>query len=320
MSFKKSSTMMSFLLIDQFAAMSLISAIESLRMANYVTGEELYRWQIVSYNGNKITASNGMVFEPAIELNGALETDYFFVVASLNFDPPYRSKLNSVLSQLSRRGIKMGAISLGSWILARAGLLEKAKCTIHWEGLPAFRETFPDINIVNDLYVIDQNRYTASGGLSSMEMILDIIAQDHGRDVTRKIANNFQLDRVRNSTSHQRPGNIERMETMPDSIQQAIQLMLENQETPLPSSELARRINTSVRNLERTFMNKLGVSPAKYYLSLRLEKARELLTHTNLSALEIAVQCGFSSSSYFARCFYKQFQRRPSDLRKKPNG
>ena len=149
-----------------------------------------------------------------------------------------------------------------------------------------------------------------------MEMMLDIIKGDCGEEIAIKIANNFQLDRIRNSTSHQRSGSVLRMDTMPQTLQMAVEIMLSNLETPYSNSEIAERLNTSVRNLERTFMRKLDVSPAKYYLSLRLEKARELLTHTNLSILEVAFQCGFSSSSYFARCFAKEFALRPSELRK----
>lgn len=211
----------------------------------------------------------------------------------------------------------MGGLSLGSWILARAGLLKNARCTIHWEGLPAFRETFPDIDVVNDLYVIDNNRFTASGGLAGMELMLDLIGKEHGKEISMKIANNFQLDRIRNASDHQRSGSIIRMDTMPPTVQLSVEIMLANLETPLPNSEIAARIHTSVRNLERTFMRKLNVSPAKYYLSLRLEKARELLTHTNMSTLEIALNCGFSSSSYFARCYMREFKMRPSDVRKK---
>ncbi len=309
--------MMTFLLIERFSAMCLMSAVESLRGANHVMGGEFFQWRMVSHNGEKVPASNGMTIDVQDKFSSDIQTDYMFVVASHEFDPPYRAKLSSHLVQLARNGVRMGGLSLGSWILARAGLLNNARCTIHWEGLPAFHETFPNIDIVNDLYVIDNNRYTASGGLAGMEMMLDIISKEHGKEIALKIANNFQLDRIRNASDHQRSGSIIRMDTMPPALQLSVEIMLANLEVPLANSEIAGRINTSVRNLERTFMRKLGVSPAKYYLSLRLEKTRELLIHTNLSTLDIALNCGFSSSSYFARCYLREFNMRPSDVRKK---
>jgi transcriptional regulator GlxA family with amidase domain len=149
-----------------------------------------------------------------------------------------------------------------------------------------------------------------------MELILHIIGEEHGEEFCKEVANNFHLDRIRNEDDIQRSGSIARINTMPGAIQLAVRIMLENIEVPLSNVDIAARINTSVRNLERMFKRNLNSSPAKFYLSLRLEKARELLLHTNLSTLEVALQTGFSSSSYFARCFVREFGKRPSDIRK----
>jgi transcriptional regulator GlxA family with amidase domain len=307
---------MTFLLVERFSAMCFIAAIEGLRAANLVLTQNTYDWRIISHDGRPVTASNGMVIQVDGSLIDDFPTDYLFVVASLEFEPPYLSRLKARLRQFDRNGVKLGSLSLGTWILARAGLLERSKCTIHWEGLPAFQDTFPDIDVVNDLYVIDRNRYTSSGGLAGMEMILGLVAEKHGQETAIKIANNFQLDRIRNASSHQRSGALVRMDTMPPSVQAAVELMLANLEEPLTNAQVAKRINTSVRNLERNFLRKLQTSPAKYYLTLRLEKARELLINTNLPTVEIALQCGFSSSSYFAKCFHREFAMRPTDMRR----
>lgn len=297
--------------------MCLISAVEALRSANFILGKDAYEWQMVSHDGQPVAASNGIVLEAAASIADDIDTDYLFVVASLVYNPPYRARLHSRLQHFARSRIPIGAISNGTWILARAGVLGNARCTIHWESLPAFEEEFPQVNIVNDLYVIDSNRYTSSGGLASMEMMLEMVARDHGPELARKVANNFQIDRLRNSTDRQRSGSVARLDTMPATVQNAVNLMLENLEAPLSNVELAARTNTSVRNLERLFMRQLKSSPARYYISLRLEKARELLVYTNHSTLEIALQCGFSSSSYFARCFQREYGFRPTDLRKR---
>lgn len=307
---------MTFLLVEEFSAMCLISAIEALRSANYILKKKAYSWHLVSHDGKPVKASNGI--EMAVEgaIGDRLETDYLFVTASFVYDPPYRARIHSALRQLDRAGVRLGAVSVGTFILARAGLLNNARCTIHWEYLPAFQEQFPEIDVVNELYVIDRGRYTSSGGLSSMEMMLQLVAEEHGPDVAVKCANNFQLDRLRNSTSSQRSGAISRLDTMPPAVQSAVELMLKNVEVPLSNADIADRIQTSVRNLERVFKRNMKASPAKFYLSLRLEKARELLMHTNLSTLDVALQTGFSSSSYFARCFQREFHMRPSDIRR----
>ncbi|MFZ1815295.1 MAG: GlxA family transcriptional regulator [Rhizobiaceae bacterium] len=312
-------THMSFLLVEDFSALCLIAAIEGLRAANYVLNRKVYDWHLVSHDGKPVRASNGIMMNAESDISADLKTDYFFVVSSFQNNPPYRSKLHSRLKQFERQGIRIGAISAGTFILARAGLMNNARCTLHWEYQPAFQEEFPDVDMVTDIYVIDRNRYTSSGGISSLELVLQIIGEQHGEAAALKVANNFQLDRIRNSGVSQRSGAVTRLDTMPHSVQSAVRLMLANIEVPLSNAEIAAKINTSVRNLERMFKRNLKASPAKYYLSLRLEKARELLLHTNISTLEVALQCGFSSSSYFARCFLNAFGRRPSDMRKNRN-
>ena len=309
-------THMTFLLIDDFSAMCLMSAVEGLRSANYLLGRTVYRWHLVSHDGKPARASNGISMEVEADIGQNIETDFLFVVSSLQNNPPLRSKLHSRLRHFDRRGVTIGALSCGTIILARAGLLDRAKCTLHWEYQPAFQEEFPDIDMVSDLYVIDKGRYTSSGGISGMELILQIVTEMHGEALAQRIANNFQLDRIRNSGVSQRTGAVARMDTMPAAVQESVRLMFANIEVPLSNAEIAKAINTSVRNLERMFKRHLKASPAKYYLSLRLEKARELLIHTNVSTLEIALQCGFSSSSYFARCYQREFGRRPSDARR----
>lgn len=307
---------LTFLLIEEFSALCVVTAVDALRAANRVLGFEAYRWRFMSHDGNPVRSSAGLGVEVDADINREIETDYLFVCASLIHDPPYRQRLHARLKHFDRQGIKLGSISIGAFILARAGLLEGYKCTVHWEYEPAFREEFPDLDYRPALYVIDRNRYTGSGGIASMELILRIIERDYGEAVCTKVANNFHLDRIRNENDIQRSGSITRINTMPTQIQTSVRLMLENVEMPLSNTEIARRINTSVRNLERLFRRNLATSPSKFYLSLRLEKARELLLHTNLSTLEVALQTGFSSSSYFARCFYREFGSKPSQLRK----
>ncbi|MCB1461410.1 MAG: GlxA family transcriptional regulator [Nitratireductor sp.] len=308
---------MTFLLVEDFSAMCLMSAVEGLRSANYLLGQKAYSWHLISHDGQPVRASNGIFMQVEGEIGEDLRTDFLFVVSSLQNNPPYRSKLHSRLRHFDRQGVKMGALSCGSLILARAGLLDRARCTVHWEFLPAFQDEFPDIDVVSDLYVINRDRYTSSGGISGMELVLQIVTEKYGDNLAQRIANNFQLDRIRNAGDMQRSGAVARMDTMPPAVQESVRLMLANIELPLSNVEIARAINTSVRNLERMFKRNLRASPAKYYLSLRLEKARELLMHTNISTLEVALQCGFSSSSYFARCFQREFSKRPSDVRRK---
>lgn len=305
-------TTVCFLLISNFSMLSVTAAIEPLRVANRLSGKPFYRWLFLSHDGGPVTASNDI----SVTVDGSLAdpppADYLFVCAGLDVDPPYRARLNTALNVYRRRGTRLGSISAGTFILARAGLLEDVSCTVHWEFRPAFEQEFPFIDCSSQLFVIDKNVYTVAGGLAGLDLMLHLISVDHGPTLSRAIANQFQMDRVRTGASVQRPGALALLDAMPAVLQKAVGLMFLNIEDPLNAREVAERVGVSIRNLERLFRRHLGESPARFYMKLRLEKARDLLLHSNLSVLEIAISTGFTSSSYFASCYIRHYGERPS--------
>jgi transcriptional regulator GlxA family with amidase domain len=313
-------TTLAFLLIREFSMLSVVSAVEPLRAANRLLGREAYAWRFYSADGQPIPASNGM----AVNVAGGLaeivaeapRLDYLFVCAGLDHDPPGRQRLHAALHQCARAGLVLGALSAGAFILARAGLLRGYRCTIHWEFQPAFEEAFPELDVSSGLYVVDRDRWTGSGGVAGMDMMLELIGRDHGAALSRAVANQFQIDRIRNAAISQRPGTLDRLETLPGPLQKAVGLMLANIEAPLPMGEVARLSGLRLRRMERMFRAHLDASPARFYRALRLEKARDLLLYTNLSTLEIGVLTGFSSSSHFAMAYHRQYGIRPSDARR----
>ncbi|MEM7189954.1 MAG: GlxA family transcriptional regulator, partial [Pseudomonadota bacterium] len=246
----------------------------------------------------------------------AISGDFLFVCAGLDADPPYRTRLNAGLQRAARRGIVLGSLSAGTLILARAGLLNGYASTIHWEFQPAFVEEFPDHETSPGLYVIDRDRWTGSGGITGMDMMLQLIERDHGTGLTRSVGNQFQIDQIRNATMHQRPGHLERLESLPAPLQTAVNLMMTNIEEPLKMETLAEMAGLNLRRMERLFNAHLDAAPAQFYRRLRLEKARDLLLHTNLPTLEVACLSGFSSSSHFAMAYQRQFGLRPSEARR----
>lgn len=209
-----------------------------------------------------------------------------------------------------------GALCIGSFMLARAGFLDDYQFTLHWENQPAFSEEFPGLEVSPNLYVMDRDRWTGSGGLSSMDMALHIIAEHHGIAIANAVGNQYQVDRIRNASVGQRPYSLNQYETLPKPIQSAISIMIENMETTLPIPEVAQSAGKTVRSLERLFAKHLSSSPARYYRKLRLEKVRQLLWHTNLSILEIALMTGFPSPSHLSRLYQAEFGLKPSEDRK----
>lgn len=305
-------TTVCFLLISNFSMLSVTAAIEPLRVANRLSGKTFYRWQFISHDGGPVVASNGISVQVDASLAEPPPADYLFVCAGLDTDPPYRARLHTALSSYRRQGTRLGSISAGTFILARTGLLEDVACTVHWEFRPAFEQEFPFLNCSSQLYVIDKNIYTVSGGLAGLDLMLHLISVDHGPTLGRAIANQFQMDRVRSSTAVQRPGALALLDASPAILQKAVGLMFLHIEDPLNTRNLSERVGISIRNLERLFRKHLGEPPARFYMKLRLEKARDLLLHSNLSVLEIAISTGFTSSSYFASCYIKHYGERPS--------
>ena len=311
-----------FLLVQDFSSLSLISAIEPLRGANRLLGHDAYAWRLVSDDGRPVRASNGITMAADMslaELGPAVDRLFaIFVCAGLDHDPPNRARINAALVRAARAGIVVGSLSAGTFVLARAGLLDGHRCTVHWEFQPAFEEEFPEIDCEPGLFVIDRNRWTGSGGITGMDMMLRMIEEDQGTGLARSVGNQFQVDRIRNSAIHQRPGALDRLETLPAPLQKAVDLMLANIELPMRMEEIAGLAGLNLRRMERMFQTHMEASPAQFYRALRLEKARELLLHTNLSTLEIGVLTGFSSSSHFAMAYQRHYGIRPSDERRRP--
>ncbi|MDK3020191.1 GlxA family transcriptional regulator [Pseudodonghicola flavimaris] len=304
-----------FLMVEDMSFMSLASATEPLRAANRLLGREAYVWDFCSPEGEAVRASNGVVF-PA----GRVDMDRAHAVILCGggrVPPELERPYLAVLRRAARRGLAVGSLSTATHLLARAGLLDGYRCTIHWENRSAFEEDFPEIEISSALYEIDRSRLTCSGGTASMDMMLHIISDRDSVDLARAVANQFHHERIRASSEDQQGGRLQQIGALPQPMQRVIRAMQENMETPLGVEDLARIAGLSARQLERQFGAHLDISPARFYLSLRLERARELLIYTDQPVINIAVAVGFTSASHLSKRFREFFQMRPTDVRKR---
>lgn len=304
-----------FLLIEEFSSLCITAITGPFRSANRELGFEAFTWDFLSIDDQPIRASDGLSIEPTKSSKNAIKFDYFFTCAGMQSDPPNRATLNTILHRFSRSSNVFGALCIGSFMLARAGFLDGYEFTLHWENQPAFAEEFPDLEISPNLYVMDRDRWTGSGGLSSMDIALHIIAAHHGLGIANAVGNQYQIDRIRSASVGQRPYSLNQFETLPSAMRNAIGAMMDNMETPLPIPQIAQTAGTTVRSVERLFNRHLNTSPARYYRKLRLEKVRQLLWHTNLSILEIALMTGFPSPSHLSRLYQTEFGLKPSEDR-----
>ena len=205
------------------------------------------------------------------------------------------------LRQIERRGTNIGALCTGSHVLARLGLLDGYRCTIHWENLPGFVEDFPDIDISEDIFVIDRNRYTCAGGMAASDMMLSFISRDHGYELAAAVSEGLVCERIRGEDDHQRMALRLRLAVSQPRLLSSINLMSEHIETPLSQAELAREVGLSTRQIERLFLKYLNCTPSRYYLDMRLNRARALLQQTCMSVTNVALATGFVSASHFSK-------------------
>jgi transcriptional regulator GlxA family with amidase domain len=308
-----------FLLIDEFALMSFASAIEPLRAANILAGRQLYQWLHISTGGDAILASSGLSVASDHTIADHVRYDTVLVCAGGNPASFRDAKTLAWLRRLARSGCAIGGVSGGPFILARAGILNGVRCTIHWEHLAAFVEAFPQIEPTRTLFEIDGGRLTCGGGVAALDMMHAIIRRDHGQALAAKVSDWFLQTAVRLGDSKQRISPRERLGTGNRSILAAVAMMERQLASPAPRSDLAKAAGVSLRQLERLFAVHLGATIEQHYLSLRLAKARELLRQTSLPVLEIGAECGFSGASHFARVYRRVFRLSPSQDRTPPH-
>lgn len=305
-----------FLLVDKFSMFSLAAAIDTFRSANRTLGRDFYGWKTVSADGDAVMASNGLPLKIDYSVADLPPVDILFVCVGLTTEFPGKSKVLGALRSFGRRGGSLGALSVGSFLLAEAGQLENCRCTIHWENRAGFKERFPEIEVTGNVFEIDRKRYTCAGGTTSIDLMLEIVRTDFGAGVANAVANQFQHERIRSAGDRQRVGPERDLTGKSEKLRKIVELMADNLDEPFSAVELAKSAGLSVRQVERLFLRHLNMTPGRYYMRLRLERARELLRQTNMPILDVAIATGFTSHSYFAQSYRLQFGRPPSEERR----
>ncbi|HEX6144214.1 MAG TPA: GlxA family transcriptional regulator [Geminicoccaceae bacterium] len=301
---------------------SFSSALEPLRLANRGARDDLYSWQIVSKQGGPVRASNGcQVFTDQcladVELRPGADLPTIVLCTGIGAEQIRDRELFAWLRRADRAGAMIGALCTGAFVLARAGLLDGHRCTVHWECFPGFVEEFPDINVFADLFEIDRSRFTCSGGTAALDMMLKLIGETYGDELATKVSEQCLLDRIRQPHDLQRMPYRVRLGIHHSKLLSAIEMMEANVEEPLDQEMLAGYVGLSRRQLERLFRKHLGRTPAQYYLELRLERARNLLYQTTMPIMNVAFACGFVSASHFSTCYRQMYGKTPREERNK---
>ena len=302
-----------FVLVPGFSFFALACCSEPLRVANRVAGRKLFEFTFLSEDGQPVAASNETPIGVSNSLAGCSD-DYQTIVVVSGFDPVENAgdSLLHELRRLSANGVSLGCVDTGAHILAKAGLLHGQKAIVHWEASSSFQENYPTIQVVPERFMIEEGRVSAAGGLSSLDMMLNIIGASHGHDLANAVAEQFTYNYVQSADDSQRMSLRGRLMTTNKRLIKAVELMEKHLSSPIRIQELAEKIETSPRELERLFKQEIGTPPKRYYRRLRLERARQLLRQTDMSVLDIAISCGFQSAAYFSSAYRQDFGVSPS--------
>ena len=292
-----------FLLLDRFTMLSFAGAVEPLRIANRISGRTLYRWSLAGEGGEVAVCSNGTAFRLDMGLDEIDRADTILVCGGIDVREATTRAILNWLRREARRGATVGGLCTGAFTLARAGLLDGRRATIHWENQDGFAEEFEEVRLTKSVFVIDGNRLSTAGGTSSIDLMLKLIAEDHGEDLANTVADQLIYSSIRTDQDSQRLSIPTRIGVRHPKLSQVIQMMENHIEDPISPADLAEEVGMSTRQLERLFRRYLNRSPKRYYMELRLERARHLLLQTPMSVMEIALACGFASAVHFSKCY-----------------
>ena len=300
------------LLLPDFAMMSYAALVEPMRAANILADRELYQMINIGATRAAIASSGAAMVTPQTSISDVPKLDYLFVIAGGNPANYANKRVFTWLARMSRQGITLGGVSGGPFILAKAGLMEGRRITVHWEHAEAMSEISPQLLLEHSLFVIDRDRVTSAGGTAAMDLMHFLITQHHGRKFARLVSDWFMHTETRPSAGPQRAGLVQRIGTKSPAVLDAVQAMEANVGSPLSLVRLAEIAAISPRQLNRLFRDNLGRTVMQYYRVLRLEKASNLMRNSPLSLTEIALATGFAGSAHFSRAYSEHFGKPPS--------
>ena len=301
------------LVLPRASILEVASVLDPLRNANRHLGREGFRWRVVSPDGAAVPLTCGIELPALGSLSEAEGADVLIVIAGYNQSEIATRPLIAGIRRIAGRFRMVGAVDAGPWVLARAGLLDGHRATVHWEDLEDFAQAHPGVEVVQDRFVISRNRFTAGGASPAADLMLHLISARCGAAVAGQVAASFQYEAQTDGARPQRPGMLPRANDA--RLSAALQSMSAHLEDPLPLQAIARAQGLGLRRLEQLFRDELGQGPAATYLELRLQAARRRVVDTRHDLQEVALRCGFVDPTSFSRAFRRRFGAPPSRIR-----
>jgi transcriptional regulator GlxA family with amidase domain len=309
-----SSQRIGFLLMPRFSFAALGAALSVVDALNEAAGEVRLLAGLFAETPS-VAAANG------IELRAApldsFKGDALIVLADSPLPEQGHDALLARLAALARHGTLLGGFGTGAWLLARAGVLDGFRATVHWPYTAMFAESFPKVIASSNVFELDGARLTSAGGQAALDAMFAFASREVGAELAAELLDQIGIERVRGASEHQRVPLAARIGGGQPKLMEAVKLMEANFEEPLPTEDIARLVGVSRRQLERLFKQHLDSLPSRYYLELRLGRARQLLRETSQSILQIGLSCGFSSGPHFSSAYRTHFGTTPREERSK---
>lgn len=303
--------LVSFVLVPQFTMLAFTSAIEPLRAANQLSGNNLFEWRVFSETGEPVTASNGVAIVPDGALPKQSPPGYIFVCGGVEPELTTSAALSGWMREQWRHGRTVGSLCSGAYILAEAGLLQGRKFTLHWENIPGFREAYPGLEPVERSYCIDSRLITCAGGIAAAEIALKLINDHCGAKLGQAAMNMCLLTHRRTAEDPQIASIAAGLGVRNEHLVRAVEFIESHIDEGFNFEDCADHSGVTLRQLQRLFRQHLGSTPVEYRNNARLRKARILLSETNLPVMEVALACGYNSSSRFAKVFREKYKVSP---------
>lgn len=301
-----------FALVEDFTHVALACAVDPLRIANLVAGRPLYRWSYAALNGETARSSDGTEIKTQHAFSDLPDCDRLFVLSGIKMHKMNNDVLLAALRRFDRHGRgQIGALCSGAWVLAKGGFLNGRRAAIHWEYHDSFMEEFAEVNLVRNVFVADERYVTASGGTATADLTLHLIAEDHGHELASDVADQLVYNAVREATATQKTSVQSRNAMRNRHLAHAVEIMKSNLEDPPSPPEIAEMLSISVRQLERLFGKYLNTTPKRYFVELRLDRARHLLVQTEMSITDVALACGYGNVGHFSRAYRTTFGMTP---------
>ncbi|WP_421700972.1 GlxA family transcriptional regulator [Aliiroseovarius sp.] len=305
-----------FILVPDYSALSLISALETLRVANRGQERPPFAWQVLSVDGGPVASSLGAEMPVDGPLRDIGRREILLLVSGANVQAQASPTLMAWLRRQHRRGAQIGGLCTAAHLLAEAGLLRRAKATIHWENRHAFQESFPDVELSDQVFLAEGAVFSTAGGTASIDLILDLIAREQGQGLANLVAGRLNYHDIRFLQRSARVSMPGRIGIRHAKLRLVLDLMEAHLEEPVSPAALADHAGISVRQLERLFRRYLGCPPKRFYNQLRLQRAQDLLLQSKLSVTEVSIACGFNSITHFSKLFRERYGVSPTQVRR----